>query len=45
MQSLHDATEKKPYTTPRLTIHGTLDEITLMRFKWPKPPGQGNNVS
>jgi hypothetical protein len=31
---------KKPYTTPRLTLHGTLTDITLMRFNWhPRRPG------
>jgi hypothetical protein len=36
-----DDVYKKPYTRPKLTIHGTLAELTLMRFKWPTPPGQG----
>jgi hypothetical protein len=32
----HDSagSEKLPYTTPKLTIHGTLQDITLMRFNW-----------
>ena len=28
--------DKRTYTTPRLTIHGTLKEVTLMRFPWPE---------
>ena len=32
--------QKKPYTTPRLTVHGALADITLMRFNWqPRRPG------
>jgi len=32
----HDSasSDKKRYTTPMLTIHGTLKDITLMRFNW-----------
>jgi hypothetical protein len=32
----HDGAEgdKQRYTTPKLTVHGTLKDITLMRFNW-----------
>jgi hypothetical protein len=32
----HDGEEidKKRYTTPKLMIHGTLKDITLLRFNW-----------
>ena len=26
--------DKKRYTTPTLTVHGTLKDITLLRFNW-----------
>jgi hypothetical protein len=42
---------KKRYTTPELKVHGTLTDLTLMRFNWhPRRPGNWaddpiNNVS
>lgn len=36
MPTLDDVrNSKRLYTAPQLTVHGTLTEITLMRFKWP----------
>jgi hypothetical protein len=32
--------QKQPYTTPHLTVHGSLTDITLLRFNWhPRRPG------
>jgi hypothetical protein len=28
MKSIGDTARKRPYTTPQLTVHGTLEEIT-----------------
>lgn len=25
---MQNATQKRPYTTPKLTVHGTLEEVT-----------------
>lgn len=33
MTSTSDQAGKKPYTTPRLTLHGTLEEVTRQQNK------------
>lgn len=42
MRTLDDVGKtKRLYTAPQLTVHGTLTDITLMRFKWPDREGGG----
>jgi hypothetical protein len=30
---MQNATQKRPYTTPKLTVHGTLEEVTKQQNK------------
>ena len=33
MQSTSENSGKRPYTTPRLTVHGTLEDVTQQQNK------------
>jgi hypothetical protein len=33
MQSTSEKSGKRPYTTPRLTVHGTLEDVTQQQNK------------
>jgi hypothetical protein len=32
-RAMQSTTEKRPYTTPTLTVHGTLEEVTKLQNK------------